>query len=694
MRPPPSMNELQLLVNELNELAPYLNEGELAEIEMQIAAIQYQLEEEEIDDEAVACRAKLSTFFRRSWHVLEPTTPLADNWHLDVICDHVQAVLEDWMAHQCWLMRREKRRKELDPHGLGNSIISNSSAVYSPAAQSLFVRLKEVRSDFANPQTPIAQMPPAQSPPAQMPPLAEHLSEHFHDPEPVQRIQNLLINVPPGTAKSRIVGVCAPAWMWLHWPSWRALFLSANPDIALRDSTFCRDLIESEWYQSRFKPTWKLRNDKNAVSDYWNTAGGQRRAKGWFAKITGSRNDALFVDDPHDADSRNLSDQNLATVNDRWDNAIRNRISDPRFSVRIGIMQRLAQNDWSGHALATGIWHLVCVPQEFEPQRLKDDPDYKKGEYPRVSKTGWRDPRTKLGELLFPQRFTPEFVEEEKAVGSFYYAGQHQQRPAPAEGGIWKRFWWGFWVPSGITLPRVSMQLADGTMYEHSQCTLPARFEFQLQSWDMAFGKSETSSMVVGQVWALQGVDRFLLDQLREQMDFTETQSAFRQLSGDWPQVETKLVENKANGPAIISSLKGEFSGIIAVEPEGDKVARAMAEQGTLESGHVWLPHPVLFDAAVLAQLETRHPQLYKVLQRSVRQRLTRLGNKPKAGRAGGKTSNWVEEYVEESASFPNGAFKDVVDTASQALLRMRKYIAQRDRSTGHKPSTGWRSMS
>lgn len=659
MHPLPETRTLRPLLKNLIELKSCLSEHEFEEIKARITKARSKLEGGEVEVEAVACRARLSEFFRRSWHVLEPTTPLADNWHIDVICDHVQAVLEDWMARQRWLMREEKRKKELDPHDLGNL---RDSLASSPTT-SLFAKLLN--------QSPSVE------------PLVTPLSTD--DPEPKLRIQNLLVNVPPGTAKSRIVGVCAPAWMWLHWPSWRALFLSANPDIALRDSTFCRDLIESEWYQSRFKPTWKLRNDKNAVSDYWNTAGGQRRAKGWFAKITGSRNDALFVDDPHDADSRNLSDQNMATVNERWDSTIRNRVSDPQNSVRIGIMQRLRQNDWSGHVLGTGIWNLVCIPQEFEPQRLKENPDYKKGEYPRVTRIGWSDPRKQLGELLFPQRFTPEFLEEEKAVGSFYYAGQQQQRPAPAEGGIWKRYWWGFWVPSGIVLPPVTMQLADGTTYEHRQRTLPARFEFQLQSWDMAFGKSETSSMVVGQVWALSAIDRFLLDQVRSQMDFMETQNAFRQLSGDWPQVETKLVENKANGPAIISSLKGEFSGIIAVEPEGDKVARAMAEQGTLESGHVWLPHPGLFDAKVLQQLERHHPQIFKVLQRSVLQRLERLGNTKKAQ---GKTSNYVEEFVEESASFPNGAFKDVVDTASQSLLRMRKYIQQRDRSSGIQPST------
>lgn len=633
-----------------------MTERESAAIEAELAAIEAALEAEAIEEEAKHCRAKLSDFVRAGWHVLEPTTPLVDNWHIDAICDHVQAVLDDWIARQKWqikygaLLEGTKRTKTEEPA----SVFQRGSGEGFNASRFLKAFLG--------------------SPPADIPPLAI-------PPEPVQRIQNLLVNVPPGTAKSRIVSVFTPAWMWLHWPSWRAIFLSANPVVALRDSTLCRDLMESDWYQSRFKPTWRLRNDQNAKSDYWNTAGGVRRSAGWFAKITGGRADALFVDDPHDADERSLSSQSLATVNQRWDSAIRNRVNDPQHSVRIGIMQRLAVNDWSGHVLAKGGWELLCLPQEFEPQRLKDapdEPDYKKAEYRRVSKIGWSDKRTKAGELLFRARFPPEVLAEEKAaLGSFGYAGQHQQRPAPLEGGIWKRHWWGYWVPSGITVPPVSVLLANGQRYEHRQRVLPARFEWQLQSWDMAFSKSETSSMVVGQVWALLGVERFLLDQVRRQMDFVETQNAFRNLSGDWPQVETKLVENKANGPAIISSLRDEFSGIVAVEPEGDKVARALAEQGTLESGHVWLPHPGLFAPGVLRQLETLHPALFVVLNRARREAAEKSASAKKSVAA-----NWVEEFVEESATFPNGTFKDVVDTASQALLRMRKFIAQRDKDS------------
>ena len=566
-------------------------------------------------------------FFRLSWPQLEQTQTLILNWHLEAICDHVQATLEDWIAHKKWEIAREK---------------------------------------------------------------ASQNGTKFLKPEPVQRIRDAIYNIPPGSSKSRIVSVCTPAWMWLHWPSWRSMFLSANPRVALRDSMLCRDLIQSEWYRRSFYPDWQLRDDQRAKSLYWTTKGGFRIAGGWFSKVIGERVDGLFMDDPNDPEEAK-SDQMCETVNSRYDSGIANRVSDARTSTRNLIQQRLSVKDLTGHLLEKGGWHLLSIPMEYEPSRIKDDPDYAKNEIPRVTAIGFSDPREAVGELLDKERFPPEEVAKAKDdLGPFGYAGQMQQRPAPLEGGIWKRRWLGYWVPEGIALPPVIELLSDGSFHTCDQKVLPARFDFKLQSWDMAFGKSETSSMVVGQIWALAKIDRFLLDQVRDQLDFNETQTAFRTLSGNWPEVETKLVENKANGPAIISSLKGEFSGILAVEPEGDKVARALAEQGTFESGHVFLPHPKLFDPKVALQLEASHPQIAAMIRRALADVARRANSRSKA-----KPQIWVSLAVEEFANFPAGAFKDIVDTSSQALNRIRKYIKIRDaqnQSSGQ-TSTSYRSL-
>lgn len=511
---------------------------------------------------AEQARRSLSVFIREGWHVLEPTTPLIWNWHMDAVALHVQAALEDWITVQGWLSRENTRSLE--------------------------------RPD-EEPEAPF-----------------------------VQRIRNLLINIVPGSAKSRIISVYTPAWMWVRCPEWRAIFLSANPRVALRDSIFCREVIESDWYQQWFQPDWKLTTDQNAKGLFRNTRGGFRQALGFLAKITGDRGDALFIDDPNDPEEAN-SDTIRKSVNDRWSSTVYNRVNDLRTSLRIGIQQRVHEEDWSGHILKEGNWEHLCCPMEYEPQRLDADVD----RIPRVTSIGWSDPRTTEGELLFPERFPKEVVEFEKIrLGSYGYAGQHQQRPSPAEGGILKRHWWRFWQPAGLPrpLPPVQVRLADGSTFECPVIDLPESLEQLIQSWDMTFKDTKDSAFVVGQVWGKIKADRFLLDQVRDKLNFPATVKAVRDLTTKWPRSYTKLVEDKANGPAVISTLEHEISGLIGVEPDGDKIARVHAVSPQIESGNVYLPHPALY--------------------------------------------SWVDGLIGEASTFPNSAYADQVDTLSQALRR------------------------
>ena len=148
----------------------------------------------------------------------------------------------------------------------------------------------------------------------------------------------------------------------------------------------------------------------------------------------------------------------------------------------------------------------------------------------------------------------------------------------------------------------------------------------QIQSWDCAFKDLETSDFVVGQVWGRVGADYFLGDQVRDRMDCPTTVKAVRDLSYRYPGSLAKLIEDKANGSAVIQMLKHEIEGILPVNPEGGKVARAMAVSPLIEAGNVYLPHPLI--------------------------------------------APWVNDFTEECAAFPNGAHDDQVDAMTQALLR------------------------
>ncbi len=172
----------------------------------------------------------------------------------------------------------------------------------------------------------------------------------------------------------------------------------------------------------------------------------------------------------------------------------------------------------------------------------------------------------------------------------------------------------------------------------------------------MAFSDTDGSDFVVGQVWGKLGADKYLIAQVRRRMEFTETVQAVRELSA-WVEAEypkhrshLKLVEDKANGPAVISSLRRQVPGLSAVKPKGDKVARARAVAPEVEAGNVHLPG---------------------------------TANAEGTGYDPTQTPDWVRGLVDECAAFPNAAHDDQVDALSQALLRLA------GSGTGHRQKGG-----
>ena len=120
---------------------------------------------------------------------------------------------------------------------------------------------------------------------------------------------------------------------------------------------------------------------------------------------------------------------------------------------------------------------------------------------------------------------------------------------------------------------------------------------------------------MVGQVWGRKGADKYLLDQERVRMDCPATIQAVRRMTQKWPQSKAKIVENKANGSAVIDMLKHEIDGLIAVNPEGGKESGVHAVTPQIEAGNVYLP------AATLAP--------------------------------------WIGTFIDECAAFPHGANDD-----------------------------------
>jgi len=430
------------------------------------------------------------------------------------------------------------------------------------------------------------------------------------------RIRNLIINVPPGSTKSLLTCVFWLPWVWIDHPETRWLFSSHRAELATRDSVRCRRLLESPWYRERWGDRFDLTTDQNTKTRFENSRTGYRLVVPMTGG-TGERGDYVICDDPHSVDGAESDAERKAAV-DWWSGTMSTRLNDFATGHKVVIQQRLHEADVTGDLLERKAdYELLCLPAEFEPER-------------RCKTSIWQDPRTEPGQLLWPEKVTQQDLAALKlTLGSYRYAGQYQQRPSPAGGGIFQRHWFRYWRPSHLSLQPVRVRLPDGSSQSIEAVPLPDKFDQLIQSWDMTFKDLKTSDFVVGQVWAGIKADRFLLDSTRQRMNMPATKAAVKAMSLKWPAAGTKIIEDAANGPAIVQELQHDVPGLIAVPPSGSKIARAQAVSPQCESGNVYLPHPAI--------------------------------------------APWIDAFIEECAAFPNGRNDDQVDAMTQALNRMRK---------------------
>lgn len=428
-------------------------------------------------------------------------------------------------------------------------------------------------------------------------------------------IRFLMINIGPGYAKSIIASVMFSAWLWARKPETRVIAATYASALTIRDSIRTRDLIVSKWFQKLFNPEWELfrqtqqidyrKPDSDPATGGWkmvkenedwlsNSKSGERRALSVGGKATGFRADGQIFDDILNATEKH-SQAARDYARDWAISTMSSRFNDMRKGWRVVIGQRLHEADPYGAMLATGDYVHLCLPSEFEPGR-RCTTNLGNG------KT-WTDWRTVEGELLFPELFTPAVIAQaKKDLGSYDYAGQHQQRPSPAEGGLFKREWWRYYRPE--ELPGLDMIVI---------------------SVDATFKEAIDVDFVAIHVYGFVGPRVYLLARRHQKMGFTATKDSIRILNAEF-RPSAILIEDKANGPAIIEELGREIAGVIAITPEGGKIARAWAASPSVEAGGVYLP-----------------------------------------------TSDWAQEVVEEAANFPNAAHDDDVDALTQALNWQRK---------------------
>lgn len=469
---------------------------------------------------------------------------------------------------------------------------------------------------------------------------------YFHDAicdhlEAVSRgdINNLLINIPPRHAKSSFVAILWPTWEWgpggMPWTRW--IFSSYAQTLSQRDSQRRRLIMATPWYQSGWSHIFTIGKQKFTADGqikYQNDKMGYHLSTSVTGSNTGEGGDRIVADDPH-----NMKEIHSEVVRNNvltwWDQVMTTRINDQRKAAKVIVMQRGHESDLSGHVIQKGGYCHLNLQAEYEPRRKCVTFDNKNRQI-------FEDPRTTQGQLLFPERFPPHVIATLKKELGDHYAAQYQQDPTPAEGGILKRSWWRYWVPLGHPLA--------GQPDENNNpiLVLPSKFDQRLDSWDLAFKDKETNSWVVGQAWGRAKATAYLLQQFRGHYDFIETQHFLAALTRTHKQRPNAVyVEDKANGPAIMATLRDVIPGLLASDVDGSKEARAHAASPRLKAGNYCIPHPSLagFEwVACWGGQETIQPTTWQ---------------------DGGLLA--TGSFLNEMTMFPNAANDDQVDAWSQA---------------------------
>ncbi len=416
--------------------------------------------------------------------------------------------------------------------------------------------------------------------------------------------EGIIFNVPPRTMKSLLVTVFFPIWVWTSDPAKRWMFASYAEKLSTQHSIFRRNVIDSPWYQERWGHVFRFAKDQNLKTHYTNSSAGQMFSTS-MTGATGFGADLLVVDDPLNPEQA-LSETERTSVNVKFDSVFRSRINSQVSGVKIIVMQRLAEDDLTGHILEKekDRWIHVKVPATAETDE--------KWTFPISGRVLTR----KVGDLLWPERFPKESLEGLKlGLGSWAFAGQYQQNAAPLEGGLIKTEWIRYYRD------------------------VPAQFEQLCASWDCTFKDTKDSDFVAGTLWARYGAKYLMLPfRVNRRMDFGPTLVAAKAWAAKFPSAVT-LIEDKANGSAIISELRKEVPGVVAIEPYGGKLARAQAMAPLWESFSVELPDPQFFDGR-----DDSHPDV----------------------------RGWIEDYIHNICTFPKAAHDDDMDSTSQALNWMR----------------------
>lgn len=395
----------------------------------------------------------------------------------------------------------------------------------------------------------------------------------------------LILSVPPQHGKSQSITEAFPSWYLGKYPDKRVIEVSYNDDFAGKFGR--RNKAKVEEFGAHIFGITIGEKGSDREFEIARHAGGMI-SRGVMSGITGSPGDLILIDDPvknrKEADSETYRER----LWDEWENSIKSRTQAG--SKIIVIQTRWHEDDLAGRLMErekdVTVINIPCEAEQNDPLGRN------------------------VGEALCPEiRKGNEWLRQFKQSyqtesGARAWNALYQGRPSVQEGNLIKRGWWKFYR----TIPDL---------------------QYIILSVDATFKGGVDNDFVAIQAWGKQWANMYLLDAVKKHMDFPETLQAIRVMKGKFPRACAVYIEDKANGPAVISMLRNEISGIVAVNPEGGKEARVNAVAPSIESGNVFLP----------------------------------------------EFSAFTGDFIDEWAAFPNGAHDDQVDAGSQALNKLIYYF-------------------
>lgn len=447
--------------------------------------------------------------------------------------------------------------------------------------------------------------------------LSDRLSQAVRDVEHGVSRQ-LVVSMPPRMGKSTLISRYTPLWVLRSHPDWKIVLTSHDGNLTAEWAKWIREQVESHTDLGI-----ALKPDGGAASRWSTVEGGGMYATSVRGGLTGRGAKVMIVDDPVRDFVEAHSVLSRQSLWDWWLGVVNTRLEPPYLVIVVmtrwhedDMIGRLLSNDFEGDPSSCEEIRLPALAEENDP-------------------LGRSEGMPLISPLLHEstEQALARWDSVRSSVGTYVFSAMHQQRPAPAKGAIFDPGWWRFWTRDP------AKETEDGRVVYLDPSTLTGGQ--WADSWDCAFKSThpDTGGWVVGQRWVRNGANRYLIHQQRGRWSFTQTISAMRTYAltndpGKSPcghLVHQRVIEEAANGAAVIDTLRDEIAGLKPVTASIGKVARAQMVTPEIESGNVFLPHP------------------------------SDPGNE------------WVNDYLNELRNFPNDTSDDQVDATTQALVFLRQ---------------------